>query len=77
MSRHQANYYRSRKQKKKTGFPFIVLKPVSSAVSSDGSFLFTAYTRKNVVFAQSTSPLPESSPHRTRVATKLGGRMNH
>ena len=44
--------------RKQTGFSFIVLKPVSSAVGSDGSFLFTAYTRKNVLFAHSTSPLP-------------------
>ena len=46
------------KTENKTGFPFIVLKPASSAVGSDGSFLFTAYTRKNVLFAHSTSPLP-------------------
>ena len=34
----------------KTGFPFIVQKPVSSAVGSDGLFLFAEYTRKNVFF---------------------------
>ena len=42
------------KSENKTGFPFIVLKPASSAVGSDGSFLFTAYTRKNVLCAHST-----------------------
>ena len=31
--------------------------PASSAVGSDGSFLIDAYTRKNVLFAHSTSPL--------------------
>ena len=36
----------------------LVLKPASSAVGSDGSFLFAAYTRKDVVFAHRTSPLP-------------------
>ena len=41
-----------------TGFPFIVQKPVSSAVGSDGSFLDAACTRKNVLFAHSASPLP-------------------
>ena len=46
------------KTENKTDFPFIVLKPASSAVGSDGSFLFAAYTRKNVFFAHSTSPLP-------------------
>ena len=35
-----------------------VLKPASSAVGSDGSFLFDAYTRRNVLFAHSTSSLP-------------------
>ena len=39
-------------------FPFIVLKPASSTVGSDGSFLFTVYTTKNVISAHSTSPLP-------------------
>ena len=48
-----------RKTENETGFPFIVLKPASSAVGSDGSFLFAAYTRKNVLFAHSTSPLPQ------------------
>ena len=33
------------------GFPFVVLKLVSSAVGSDGPFLFAACTRKNVLFA--------------------------
>ena len=52
-----ANNYRIYpKSENKTGFPFIVLKPASSAVGN-GSFLFAAYTRKNVIFAQSTSPL--------------------
>ena len=46
------------KTKKKKSFPFIALKPASSAVCSDGSFLFAAYTRKNVLFAHNTSPLP-------------------
>ena len=32
--------------------------PANSAVGSDGSFLFAAYTRKNVLLAYSTSPLP-------------------
>ena len=48
----------SQKTENQTGFPFIVLKHASSAVCSDGSFLFPAYTRKNVLFADSTSPLP-------------------
>ena len=48
------------KTENKTGFPFIVLKPASSSpVGSDGSFLFTACIRKNVLFAHSTSPLPQ------------------
>ena len=47
-----------RKAENKTGFPFIVLKPARSADSSDGSFLFAAYTTKKVLFAHSTSPLP-------------------
>ena len=46
-----------RKTEDKTGFPFIVLKPASSAVGSDGSFLFPAYTSENVLFAYSTSPM--------------------
>ena len=42
----------SQKTENNTGFPFI-LKPASGAVGtrSDGSFLFAAYTRKNVFFA--------------------------
>ena len=55
---YEANYYRSRKQNTKQDFPSIILKPVSSAVGSDGPCLFTAHTRKNVLFAHSTSPLP-------------------
>ena len=39
-----------RKTESKTEIPFIVQKPVSSAVGNDGSFLFTAYTRKKRVF---------------------------
>ena len=39
-------------------FPSSSRKPVSSAVTSDGSFLIAAYTRKNVLFTHSTSPLP-------------------
>ena len=38
------------KTENETGFPFIVQKPVNSAVGSDGSFLFAAYTEKNVLF---------------------------
>ena len=40
----KANYNRTSypKSENKTGFPFIVLKPASSAVGSDGSLLFTA-----------------------------------
>ena len=48
----------------------------SSAVGSDASFIFTAYTRtcfSHIVLHCSR----ESSPHRTRVATKLGKRMVH
>ena len=47
-----------RKTENKIGFPFIVLKPASSAVGSDGSFPVAAYTRKNVLFTHRTSPLP-------------------
>ena len=47
-----------RKTENQTGFPFIVLKPSSSVIASDGSSTFAAYTRKNVLFAHSTSPLP-------------------
>ena len=36
----------------------MVLKLATSAVGSDGSFLFAAYTRKNMLFVHSTSPLP-------------------
>ena len=54
------------KTENETGFPSIVLKPASIAVGSDESFLFGTYTRKNMLFAQSTSPLPRFSPHRTR-----------
>ena len=42
------------KTENKTDFPFIVLKPASSAVGSDRSFLDAAYTRKNMLFAHST-----------------------
>ena len=35
----------------------MVHKPVGSAVGSDGSFLLAAYTRKNVLFAHTTSRL--------------------
>ena len=45
----------NRKQKR---ILILLQKPASSAVGSDGSFLFTAYTRKKVLFAHSTSPLP-------------------
>ena len=61
----------------KTAFPFIVLKPAGSAVGSDGSFLFAAYTRKNVLSHIARHRCHESSPHRTRIATKLGERMLH
>ena len=56
--RSRASLLSFQKTENKTGFPLIVLKPVSSAVGSDGSFLFTAYSSKNVLFAHSTSPLP-------------------
>ena len=46
------------KTENETGFPFIVLKPASSAVGFDGSFVIAAYARKNVFFAHSASPLP-------------------
>ena len=42
---HKADHYRSRKQKTKQDL-VDVLKPVSSAVEGDGSFLFAVYTRK-------------------------------
>ena len=41
-----------RKTEKQAGFPFMVLKPASSAVGSDGTFLFADYAGKNVIFAQ-------------------------
>ena len=44
----EANYYRTR-SKEKRQVCSIVLKPASGAVGSDGSFLFAAYTRKNVL----------------------------
>ena len=49
---------KKKKKKKEAEFPFIVLKPVSSAVGINGSFLIAAYPRKNVLFGHSTSPLP-------------------
>ena len=49
----QADYYGIGQQKTKQVYPFIVQKPASSAVGSDESFLYAAYTRKNVLFAHS------------------------
>ena len=39
-------------------WPLVLQKAVSSAAGSDGSFLLTAYTRKNVLFGHSTPPRP-------------------
>ena len=40
--------------RKQTGFPFIVQKPANSAVDSDESLLYAAYTGKTGFFAHST-----------------------
>ena len=48
-----------RKTERKTGHLFSVLKPASSAVGSDGSFLIAAHSRKSVFRTfSSISPLP-------------------
>ena len=67
-------------ERKQTGFPFFVLKPPSSAVGSDGSFLFAAYTIKYVFFAHSTSPLPRalaSSAQKILMHPHRGRTQNH
>ena len=58
---HSGQQSSFQKTENKTDFPFILLKLASSAVGSHGSFLFAAHTRKNVLFAHSTSPRCESS----------------
>ena len=67
----------SENRKKKAGFPFIVLKPTSIAIGSDGSFLFAAYTEKTCFSDIALHRCHESSPHRTRATTKLGERVLH
>ena len=59
-----------------TGCPFIVLKPASNAVGSDGSFLI-AYTEKTSFSHIALQRCHESSPHRAWITTKLGERMLH
>ena len=67
----------------KKGFPFIEVKPASGAVGGDGSFLFAAHSRKDVLFAHICTGMialhrcHESSPHRARITTKLGECMLH
>ena len=73
----KADNYGIGKQKNKTRFPFIVQKPASSAVGSDGSFLIAAYTRKNVLSHLELHRRHKSSPHRARITTKLGECMLH
>ena len=55
---YQGRLLWDRKTENKAGFPFVVLNPARSALGSDESFLFAAYTRKIVLFGHSTSPLP-------------------
>ena len=74
--RDEADNYGIGKQNE-VEFPFIVLKPVSSAVGSDGSFL-SAATQENTCFSHiALHRCHESSTNSTRVATKLGERMLH
>ena len=51
--------------------------PASSAVGSAGPFLVAVYTRKNVLFAHSTSLLPRVLASQDTVNIKLGERMLH
>ena len=55
----------------------MVLKPASSAVGSDGSFLSLPTQEKTCFSYIALHPYRDSSPHRTRIATKLGERMLH
>ena len=48
-----------------------------SAASSDGSFLYAAYRRKKMFLHTALDGRHESSPHRARITTKLGGCMLH
>ena len=63
--------------RKQNRISFIVLKPASSAVGSDESFLY-ATTQEKACFSHiALSRCLESLSHEARITTKLGERMLH